>query len=40
LRVWLGDAAARTHAGAAARGVVQSGLGAAERSAELVAALL
>ncbi|MGQ0538517.1 MAG: 3-deoxy-D-manno-octulosonic acid transferase [Gemmatimonadaceae bacterium] len=37
---WLGDPPAREAAGAAARSVVQSGLGAAERSYEMVAELL
>jgi 3-deoxy-D-manno-octulosonic-acid transferase len=37
---WLGDAASRRAAGDAARAVVQSGLGAAQRSYELVAALM
>lgn len=37
---WLGDRDARNEAGARARNVVRSGLGAAERSLELVAALL
>jgi len=36
---WLQDDAARTEAGARARAMVQSGLGAAERSADLVASL-
>ena len=37
---WLEDGAARAAAGAAARAVVQSGLGAAERSVELVVRLV
>ena len=37
---WLGSVAARDAAGAAARAMVQSGLGAAERSFALVSALL
>jgi 3-deoxy-D-manno-octulosonic-acid transferase len=37
---WLGSPAARDAAGASARAMVQSGLGAAERSYELVMALL
>lgn len=37
---WLGSPAARDAAGATARGMVQTGLGAAERSYELVMALL
>ena len=40
LRMWLTDPAARTQAGHAARTLVQSGLGAAERSWDLVASLL
>ena len=40
LREWLTDNAARTDAGAAARDLVQQGLGAAERSWALVANLL
>jgi len=37
---WLEDITARRHAGDAARAVVQAGLGAAERSYELVASLM
>jgi 3-deoxy-D-manno-octulosonic-acid transferase len=37
---WLGDGAARREAGGRARTMVESGLGAAERSASLVTALL
>ena len=40
LGAWLGDAALRGEAGARARRVVEDGLGAAERSYELVEALL
>jgi 3-deoxy-D-manno-octulosonic-acid transferase len=40
LRMWLSDAAARGQAGDAARALVQGGLGAAERSWELVERLL
>lgn len=38
--LWLGDDVARAEAGARARAMVQAGLGAAERSADLVASLL
>ena len=37
---WLGDGAERAHAGAQARALVESGIGAADRSFDLVAALL
>jgi 3-deoxy-D-manno-octulosonic-acid transferase len=37
---WLGSPASREHAGSAAREIVQSGLGAAERSFALITALL
>jgi 3-deoxy-D-manno-octulosonic-acid transferase len=37
---WLGSLSARTSAGAAASGMVESGVGAAERSFALVSALL
>jgi len=40
LEMWLDDEAARSTAGDAAREVVRAGLGAAERSYELVAALM
>ena len=40
LRTWLSDPQARAQAGDAARALVQGGLGAAERSWELVASLL
>lgn len=40
LRVWLTDESARTHAGLAARDLVERGLGAADRSWMLVAGLL
>jgi 3-deoxy-D-manno-octulosonic-acid transferase len=40
LELWLGDAGARARAGAAARALVERGLGAAERSYELVMELL
>lgn len=40
LQLWLGDPAAREHAGAAARALVQRGLGAGERSYELAMDLL
>ena len=40
LTAWLADGRARGRAGAAARGVVAAGLGAARRSAELVGRLL
>jgi 3-deoxy-D-manno-octulosonic-acid transferase len=40
LEAWLDDEAARRSAGEAARGVVRAGLGAAERSYDLVAALM
>jgi len=40
LQQWLGDAAARDSAGAAARALVQRGLGAGERSYDLVMDLL
>ena len=40
LQLWLGDPAARVQAGAAARALVQRGLGAGERSYELVLELL
>jgi 3-deoxy-D-manno-octulosonic-acid transferase len=40
LRTWLSDSAARTQAGEAARSLVHGGLGAAERSWQLVARLL
>lgn len=40
LHDWLGDASARRAAGAAARGLVESGVGAAERSYALVERLL
>jgi 3-deoxy-D-manno-octulosonic-acid transferase len=40
LRDWLGSPASRDAAGSAARGMVQAGLGAAERSFELIMALL
>jgi 3-deoxy-D-manno-octulosonic-acid transferase len=37
---WLGSVTARDAAGAAAKGMVQEGIGAAERSYQLVATLL
>ena len=37
---WLDDESARRHAGAAARALVESGVGAADRSARLVASLV
>jgi hypothetical protein len=37
---WLTRPAERTHAGESARALVRSGLGAAERSYDVVAALL
>jgi 3-deoxy-D-manno-octulosonic-acid transferase len=40
LHTWLSDSAARAHAGDAARALVQGGLGAAERSWELVERLI
>lgn len=40
LELWLGDSGARERAGSAARALVQRGLGAAERSFELVVELL
>jgi 3-deoxy-D-manno-octulosonic-acid transferase len=40
LRTWLSDPAARTQGGEAARRLVEGGLGAAERSWQLVASLL
>ena len=40
LEAWLDDPSARRDAGAAAREVVRAGLGAAERSYDLVAALM
>ena len=40
LEMWLDDEAARRSAGDAAREIVRAGLGAAERSFELVSALL
>jgi len=40
LRVWLTDAAARREAGNYARALVRSGVGAAERSFELIDRIL